>query len=64
MSRIDSFSEPTMETLTLFVVVGLWHVTPATSHPFAPNGFRCIPQAAAIVFFSYICFDSLSTAAS
>src|SRR5436190_2240548 len=49
--------------LTLFVVVGLWHVKPENYHPFAPNGFRGIHQGAAIVFFAYIGFDAISTAA-
>ena len=32
-------------------------------HPFAPNGFKGIMSGAAIVFFTYIGFDSVSTAA-
>ena len=32
-------------------------------HPFAPNGFKGIHQGAAIVFFAYIGFDAISTAA-
>ena len=32
-------------------------------HPFAPNGFSGIMSGAAIVFFTYIGFDSVSTAA-
>src|SRR5207244_3440767 len=35
----------------------------ANYHPFAPNGFRGIHQGAAIVFFAYIGFDAISTAA-
>jgi amino acid transporter len=31
--------------------------------PFAPNGWRGIHQGAAIVFFAYIGFDAISTAA-
>jgi len=31
--------------------------------PFAPNGFTGIHQGAAIVFFAYIGFDAISTAA-
>ena len=49
--------------LTLFIVMGLGHITPANYHPFAPNGFRGIHQGAAIVFFAYIGFDAISTAA-
>ncbi|HEY2908377.1 MAG TPA: amino acid permease [Vicinamibacterales bacterium] len=49
--------------LTLFVVVGATHLNPANYHPFAPNGFTGIHQGAAIVFFAYIGFDAISTAA-
>jgi basic amino acid/polyamine antiporter, APA family len=49
--------------LTLFVGVGLWHINPQNYHPFAPNGWRGIHQGAAIVFFAYIGFDAISTAA-
>jgi APA family basic amino acid/polyamine antiporter len=49
--------------LTLFVVVGATHINAANLHPFAPNGFRGIHQGAAIVFFAYIGFDAISTAA-
>jgi APA family basic amino acid/polyamine antiporter len=49
--------------LTLFVVVGAMHIDPANYHPFAPNGFKGIHQGAAIVFFAYIGFDAISTAA-
>jgi APA family basic amino acid/polyamine antiporter len=49
--------------LTLFVVIGALHINPANYHPFAPNGWRGIHQGAAIVFFAYIGFDAISTAA-
>jgi len=49
--------------LTLFIVMGLQHINTANYHPFAPNGFRGIHQGAAIVFFAYIGFDAISTAA-
>jgi basic amino acid/polyamine antiporter, APA family len=49
--------------LTLFVVVGAMHIDPKNYTPFAPNGFRGIHQGAAIVFFAYIGFDAISTAA-
>ena len=49
--------------LTLFIVMGLGHINKANYHPFAPNGFRGIHQGAAIVFFAYIGFDAISTAA-
>jgi APA family basic amino acid/polyamine antiporter len=49
--------------LGLFIAVGLTHINPANYQPFAPNGFRGIHQGAAIVFFAYIGFDAISTAA-
>src|SRR6478609_2173921 len=49
--------------LTLFIVMGMTHINPANYHPFAPNGFKGIHQGAAIVFFAYIGFDAISTAA-
>ncbi len=49
--------------LGLFVAVGATHIDTANYHPFAPNGFRGIHQGAAIVFFAYIGFDAISTAA-
>jgi APA family basic amino acid/polyamine antiporter len=49
--------------LAVFVIVGTQHINPANYHPFAPNGFRGIHQGAAIVFFAYIGFDAISTAA-
>ncbi|HEU4881781.1 MAG TPA: amino acid permease, partial [Longimicrobium sp.] len=49
--------------LTLFVVVGAIHIDTANFTPFAPNGWRGIHQGAAIVFFAYIGFDAISTAA-
>ncbi len=49
--------------LGLFVAVGLVHLDPKNYHPFAPNGFSGIHQGAAIVFFAYIGFDAISTAA-
>src|SRR2546425_1010144 len=49
--------------LGVFIAVGATHINPANYHPFAPNGFRGIHQGAAIVFFAYIGFDAISTAA-
>ena len=49
--------------LTLFIVMGAQHINSANYHPFAPNGFTGIHQGAAIVFFAYIGFDAISTAA-
>ena len=49
--------------LALFVAVGATHLHAENYRPFAPNGFTGIHQGAAIVFFAYIGFDAISTAA-
>jgi basic amino acid/polyamine antiporter, APA family len=49
--------------LGLFIAVGATHLKPENYTPFAPNGFTGIHQGAAIVFFAYIGFDAISTAA-
>jgi APA family basic amino acid/polyamine antiporter len=49
--------------LGLFVGLGAMHIDPANYKPFAPNGWTGIHQGAAIVFFAYIGFDAISTAA-
>ena len=52
-----------LAALALFVGVGMMNIEPANYQPFAPNGFTGIHQGAAIVFFAYIGFDAISTAA-
>jgi len=52
-----------LAVLALFVIVGSMHIDTANYTPFAPNGFTGIHQGAAIVFFAYIGFDAISTAA-
>jgi APA family basic amino acid/polyamine antiporter len=49
--------------LALFAGVGMMNIDAANYTPFAPNGFVGIHQGAAIVFFAYIGFDAVSTAA-
>jgi APA family basic amino acid/polyamine antiporter len=49
--------------LGFFVVASIKFVKPVNWHPFAPNGFHGIATGAAIVFFSYIGFDAVSTTA-
>ena len=46
-----------------FLVVGGMLVKPSNWTPFAPSGFAGIVTGGAIVFFTYIGFDSVSTAA-
>jgi len=49
--------------LTFFIVIGAYWVKPENWTPFAPNGWAGISAGAAIVFFAYIGFDAVSTAA-
>jgi APA family basic amino acid/polyamine antiporter len=49
--------------IVTFLVVGGMLVNPANWKPFAPSGFAGIVTGGAIVFFTYIGFDSVSSAA-
>jgi basic amino acid/polyamine antiporter, APA family len=49
--------------IMIFLVVGGMLVHPANWHPFSPSGFSGILSGGAIIFFTYIGFDSVSTAA-
>ncbi|HTD24814.1 MAG TPA: amino acid permease [Terriglobales bacterium] len=49
--------------ILVFLVVGGMLVNPGNWHPFAPAGFAGIVSGGAIIFFTYIGFDSVSTAA-
>ena len=46
-----------------FVLAGMHYIHPANYHPFAPNGWSGILTGGSIIFFTYIGFDSVSTAA-
>ncbi len=47
----------------LFVLTGAFFIKPENWTPFAPNGFEGIFMGAFIIFFAYIGFDALATAA-
>jgi APA family basic amino acid/polyamine antiporter len=49
--------------IVFFLVLGAMYVRPDNWTPFAPNGFKGVSSAAAIIFFAYIGFDAVSTAA-
>jgi len=50
-------------TLLFFIVVGAFHVNQAHWHPFFPGGFSGVWRGASLIFFAYIGFDAISTAA-
>ncbi len=48
--------------ILLFVFFGLSFIHPSYYHPFSPNGFTGVLAGGSIIFFTYIGFDSVSTA--
>jgi APA family basic amino acid/polyamine antiporter len=48
--------------ILIFIAAGAMLIHPANWKPFAPSGFTGIVTGGAIVFFTYIGFDSVSTA--
>ncbi len=48
--------------ILLFVFFGLSFIHPGNYHPFSPNGFSGVLAGGSIIFFTYIGFDSVSTA--
>lgn len=49
--------------LLFIIAVGFFYIRPENWSPFAPNGWKGIQTGAAIIFFAYIGFDAISTAA-
>lgn len=49
--------------IALFVLAGAFFIKPENWTPFAPNGLEGIFMGAFIIFFAYIGFDALATAA-
>lgn len=52
-----------LAVIALFIAVAAFHVTPGNWHPFMPFGWPGIMRGAALIFFAYIGFDAVSTAA-
>lgn len=52
-----------LSILLFFIVVGAFYVRPENWTPFLPGGWAGVQAGAAIVFFSFIGFDAVSTAA-
>lgn len=49
--------------ILLFLFLGFSHINMANYTPFAPFGWKGVMSGAAIIFFAYIGFDAVSTAA-
>jgi APA family basic amino acid/polyamine antiporter len=47
----------------VFIGVAVFHVQPKNWHPFMPFGWKGVVEGAALVFFAFIGFDAVSTAA-
>lgn len=52
-----------LAVVLLFVTIGLNYINPANYHPFMPYGWSGVFKGAAIIFFAYIGFDAITTAA-
>ncbi len=49
--------------ILLFITVGINFINPANYHPFTPYGIGGVFQGAAMVFFAYLGFDAVASAA-
>ncbi|HEY8891742.1 MAG TPA: amino acid permease [Clostridium sp.] len=49
--------------ILLFIALGVFHINIANYKPFAPFGWSGVMAGASIIFFAYIGFDAVSTAA-
>lgn len=48
--------------ILVFCIAGASFIHPSNYHPFSPNGFSGVLAGGSIIFFTYIGFDSVSTA--
>ena len=52
-----------LAVIFMFIFAGMFYVKPENWTPFMPNGFEGVISGAFIIFFAYIGFDAISTAA-
>ena len=52
-----------LSVILLFISIGVNYINPANYHPFLPYGWIGVFKGAAIIFFAYIGFDAITTAA-
>jgi basic amino acid/polyamine antiporter, APA family len=52
-----------LAVIAMVIVVGAFFIRPANWQPFAPMGWSGVMRGAAVIFFAYIGFDAVSTAA-
>lgn len=52
-----------LTVIGMVIVVGAFYVRPVNWSPFAPFGWSGVMKGAAVIFFAYIGFDAVSTAA-
>jgi APA family basic amino acid/polyamine antiporter len=52
-----------ISAILVFIIAGSRFIHPTHWHPFSPNGWSGILTGGSIIFFTYIGFDSVSTAA-
>jgi basic amino acid/polyamine antiporter, APA family len=49
--------------ILLFITIGVNYINPSNYHPFTPYGLTGVFQGAAMVFFAYLGFDAVASAA-
>lgn len=52
-----------LAVIALFIIVGSQYINPANYTPFAPNGVSGVFTGAAMIFFAYLGFDTVASAA-